>query len=117
MIKFIDALNYLRKIDQVSDSMKLNHSDVINTLTLIMYPNDFIKLKDRVNYEGTLYIDKDHFYNSTRLKDIIHYVEKFDIVYENNRMMDSSFIKGEITVPDKTGVKMNDKVQMFYTDE
>ena len=117
MIKFIDALNYLRKIDQVSDSMKMNHSDVINTLTLIMYPNDFIKLKDRVNYEGTLYIDKDHFYNSTRLKDIIHYVEKFDMVYENNRMMDSSFIKGEITVPDKTGVKMNDKVQMFYTDE
>ncbi len=71
MIKFIDALNYMRKIDQVSDDMKMNHSDVINTLTLIMYPNDYKKLKDRVNYEGTLYIDKDHFYNSTRLKDIL----------------------------------------------
>ena len=97
MIKFIDALNYLRKIDQVSDDMKMNHSDVINTLTLIMYPKDYKKSRDRVNYEGTLYIDKDHFYNSTRLKDIVNYVEKFDAVYENNRMMDSSYIQGEIT--------------------
>ena len=115
LIKFIDAMNYMRKIDQVDDYFKLNHSDVINSLTVILYPEEFLKLKDRMNWVGNIYIDDTDFYNSIRMKEELTHMTKIDEIHERNNMMDTLSYTTNMQLEDKS-LHLKDKVTMFYSD-
>ena len=115
LIKFIDTMNYMRKIDQVDDYFKLNHSDVVNSITAILYPEDFFKLKDQVNYVANIYIDSSDFYNSVRLNDELMKLTKTDRIHEHVDIVDAMRYTVNMQLADKS-LHLTDKVTMFYSD-
>ena len=117
LVKFIDALNYMRKIDQVDDYMKLNHSDIIRSITAILYPDDEFGLSDRVQYESRLKFDSSDSNESIRTKDTIMKKNKTDEVNDVIPFQDHLQYTVTMTVGNNKNNKLNlkDKIFMFYS--
>lgn len=56
LIKLLDEIDYMLKVDQVNSYFKLNHSDVVNTVSVDYWVKQYFKIKDKFKFESNLTI-------------------------------------------------------------
>ena len=119
IIRFIDEVEYVRKIVETRERLHLPYSDVIHGLYTKYNINDSLKFEDIVRYTSVIRLDKENgeAYNHIYLSDSVDNFNKTNQVDDNTLNLFDSINEydSNITVKDKLGFRDEIKYK-WYSD-